>query len=88
MSSSVHLTYRMEGNFGSGKIWRINCMNTLTEENLANCKILQVKISRKTYSVKRSKRLRHATNFSREAMLCSSFIHLKPLSGSQNQMWC
>ena len=37
--------YRMEGNFGSGKIWRIHCMNTLVEENLANCEILQVKIS-------------------------------------------
>ena len=43
--------YRMEGNFGSGKIWRIHCMNTLAEENLANCEILQVKIFRKTYSV-------------------------------------
>ena len=29
----------MEGNFGSGKIWRIHCMNTLAEENLANCEI-------------------------------------------------
>ena len=54
--------YCMEGNFGSGKIWRIHCMNTLAEENLANCEILQVKIFRKTYSVKHSKRLRHATN--------------------------
>ena len=48
--------YRMEGNFGSGKIWRIHCMNTLAEENLANCEILQVKISWKTYSVKHSER--------------------------------
>ena len=54
--------YRMEGNFGSGKIWRIHCMNTLAEENLANCEILQVKIFRKTYSIKHSERLRHATN--------------------------
>ena len=54
--------YRMEGNFGSGKIWRIHCMNPLAEENLANCEILQVKIFRKTYSVKHSERLRYATN--------------------------
>ena len=52
----------MEGNFGSGKIWRIHCMNTLAEENLANCEILQVKLLRKTYFVKHSERLRHATN--------------------------
>ena len=52
----------MEGNFGSGKIRRIHCMNILAEENLANCEILQVKISRKAYSVKHSERLRHATN--------------------------
>ena len=39
--------YRMEGNFDSGKIWRIHCINTLAEENLANCEILPVKISRK-----------------------------------------
>ena len=37
-------------------------MNTLAEENLANCEILQVKISQKTYSIKHSKRLCHATN--------------------------
>ena len=54
--------YRMEGNFGSGKIWRIHCMNTLAEENLANCEILQVKISRKTYPVKHSEHLCYATN--------------------------
>ena len=52
----VHLTYRTEGNFGSGKIWRIHCINTLAKENLANCEILQVKISRKTYPVKHSER--------------------------------
>ena len=52
----------MEGNFGSRKIWRIHYMNTMAEENLANCEILQAKISRKTYSVKHSERLCHATN--------------------------
>ena len=54
--------YHMEGNFGSGKIWRIHCMNILAEKNLAKCEILQVKISQKAYSVKHSERLRHATN--------------------------
>ena len=57
-----HDTYRMEGNFDSGKIWRIHCMNTLAEENFANCEILQVKISRQTYFVKHSEHLRHTTN--------------------------
>ena len=52
----------MDGNFGSGKIWRIHCMNILAKENLANCEVLQVKISWKTYSVKHSERLRRATN--------------------------
>ena len=52
----------MEGNFGSGKIWRIHCINALAEENLANCEILQMKIFRKTYSVKHSARLCHATD--------------------------
>ena len=46
----------MEGNFGSRKIWQIHCINTLAEENLANCKILQAKISWKTYSVKHNER--------------------------------
>ena len=82
----------MEENFGSGKIWQIYCMNTFMKENLVNCEILQVKISRKTYSIKHSERLHHATNLWCEpccdAMLCSSFTHLKPLSGSQNQIWC
>ena len=86
------INYRMEGKFGSWKIWWIHCMNTLAEENLANCEILQVKISRKTYSIKHSERLHHATNLWHEpccdAMLCSSFTHLKPLSESQNQIWC
>ena len=46
-----------------GKIWRIHCTNTLAEENLANCEILQVKIriSENIYFVKRSERLRHTT---------------------------
>ena len=82
----------MKGNFGSGRIWWIHCMNTLAEENMANCEIFQVKISRKTYSVKHSKCLRHVINLWHEpccdAMLCSSFTHVKPLSGSQNQIWC
>ena len=33
---TVNGKYRMEENFGSGKIWRIHCMNTLAAENLAN----------------------------------------------------
>ena len=37
------------GNFGSGKIWRIHYMNILAEENLADCEIFQMKISRKTF---------------------------------------
>ena len=52
--------YRMEGNFGSRKIWRIHYVNILAEKNLANYEILQVKISRKTYSIKHSEHLRHA----------------------------
>ena len=30
------ILYRMEGNFGSGKTWQIQAMNTLAKENLAN----------------------------------------------------
>ena len=83
----------MERNFGSGKIWRIHCMNTLAEENLANWEILQVKISRKTYSVKHSECLftphdKFVTWPCCDARLCSLFTHLKPLNGSQNQIWC
>ena len=54
--------HRMEGNFGRRKIWQIHCMNSLAKENLANSEILQVKISRKTYSVKHSKHLCRGTN--------------------------
>ena len=87
-----HILYG--GKLCRGKIWRIHCINTLGEENLANCEVLQVKISRKTYSVKHSERLYicHAINLWRkiscDAMLSSSFTHLKPLSRSQNQIWC
>ena len=64
----------MEGNFGSRKIWWIHCINTLVEENLVNCEILQVKIFRKTYSIKHSERLRHMTNLWHEPCwtLCSA----------------
>ena len=51
------IIYRMEGNFGSGKIWRIYNINTLARENLANlCNSLSENIS-EMYSVKHSKRL-------------------------------
>ena len=39
----IYVLYHMEGNFDSEKIWQIHCMNTLAEEDLANCEILQVK---------------------------------------------
>ena len=60
-------------------------MNTLAED-LANYEVLQVKISWKTYSVKHSECLRHVKKFVTCTLLCSSFTHLKPLSGSQNQI--
>ena len=87
-----HSRVPYRGNFGSRKVWQIHCISTLVEENLANCEILQVKISRKTYSVKHSEHLHHTTNLWRkpccDARLCSSFTNLKPLTGSQNQIWC
>ena len=36
----IYVLYHMEGNFDSEKIWQIHCMNTLVEEDLANCEIL------------------------------------------------